>query len=156
METQMTDSKRVSQVERTIGDSAVDGLLAGVGAGFIMAVYLGVVGLVQGQPLGAMLGRFDPGPTASPLTGVLVHLAVSGVYGAIYGTGRRLTAGWPVLRSVPGWLLGAVYGAVLLAVAWGVILPGAASAALADVSLAHMAVAHLLYGLTLGILAKRS
>jgi len=144
----------VTQTNRTFGDAAVDGLLAGAGAGFVMAAYLWVVGLVQGLPAATVLGRFDPGPAASPLTGALVHLAVSGVYGAIFGLGWRLSGSLPLLRRVPVWALGTAYGLLLLGVAWLVILPGT-GALVRDVPLPHLALAHLLYGATLGILAGR-
>ncbi len=150
----MADGRRMTETNRTFGDAAVDGLLAGAAAGFVMAVYLWVAGLVQGLPTAAVLGRFDPGQSASPLTGALVHLAVSGVYGAIFGLGLRLVGGLPLLRRVPVWVLGTAYGLLLLAVAWLVILPGT-GALVREVPLLHLTLAHLLYGVTLGILAGR-
>jgi hypothetical protein len=134
----------------------VDGLLAGVGAGLLMAVYVTASGLLAGQPLTAVLAQFDPSPDPSPVTGVLAHLAVAGVYGVIFALGwtalRRL---WPV---GPGWLAGLVYGILL----WGVALlllrlPGGATPEgwLVGVAPLHLAVAHVLYGLVLGWLLGR-
>jgi hypothetical protein len=145
----MADGKRSLQTKETLGDAAVDGLLAGGGAGILMAVYLWIAGLTLGISAGAMFSRFDPGGTASPVSGLLIHLAVSGVYGAIYGLGRRLTAGWPALARLPGWLAGGLYGAILLALAWTVILPGTASP-VREIPLVHLAAAHGVYGLVLG------
>jgi hypothetical protein len=119
-----------------------------------MALYLWIAGLVQGTSTAETFGRFDPAQTASPLTGALVHLAVSAVYGVIYGLGWRLAAGLPVLRRAPAWMAGAGYGLVLLALALGVILPGTAST-VREVPLVHLAVAHVLYGVALGLLARR-
>lgn len=150
----MRDSRQVSEKRRTFGDAAVDGLLAGGAAGLLMAVYLWLAGLALGYSAGTLFSRFDPGQTPSPVTGGLIHLAVSGVYGVLYGLGRRLTAVWPGLRQVPGWLLGAAYGLVLLALAWTVVLPGTGST-VRELPLIHLAVAHLLYGLALGALARR-
>jgi hypothetical protein len=150
----MADSKSMPESNRTLGDAAVDGLLAGVGAGLVMAAYLWVVGLLQGTPTAVTFGRFDPGGSAAPLTGGLVHLGVSAVYGAGFAMARRIASGLPGIGRAPGWLLGGVFGLLLLAVALGLILPGT-NAAMRDVPLVHLAVAHLAYGVTLGILSSR-
>ena len=146
----MAESKRALDRDRTFGDAAVDGLLAGGAAGILMIVYLLLASLAQGQSILALLSRFDPGQAASSVTGGLIHLAVSGVYGLVFGLGRRLTAGWPVLGRLPGWLAGVLYGLLLLAVAWTVILPGTNSA-VREIPLVHLAIAHVIYGLSTGI-----
>jgi hypothetical protein len=150
----MAEGKRAVDSEQMWGDAAVDGLLAGGGAGILMLVYLLLAGLMLGQPVAAMLARFDPGQAASPVTGGLIHLAVSGVYGLVFGLGWRLTAGWPGLERLPGWLAGVIYGLLLLAFAWLVILPGAQSA-VREIPLVHLAIAHVIYGLSTGILVGR-
>jgi hypothetical protein len=152
----MTGSPRIAHTHVSFGDSAVDGLLAGAGAGLLMAVYLTAAGVVSGQSLAAILAQFDPSPDPSPATGALAHLAVAGVYGVIFALAwnglRRI---WPV---GPGWLAGLVYGVLL----WGVALlllrlPGGATPEswLAGVAPIHLAVAHWLYGLVLGWLLGR-
>jgi hypothetical protein len=148
----MTQANEVTERTRTIGDAAVDGLFYGGVAGAAMAAYLAVAGLAAGEPLGAALGRFDPGGAGSPVTGALAHLAVAGVYGALYAIARR----W-IMRlwaRLPGWLLGLAFGVLLLAVANGVFLP-LTDSALTGIPAAHFFVAHLLYGLALGALAGR-
>jgi hypothetical protein len=150
----MADSRGSSDSNRAWGDAAVDGLLAGLAAGLLMAAYLWLAGLLQGVSIGALFARFDPGQPASPLTGALVHLAVSGVYGVAYGLGLKLAGGLPLAQRAPGWLLGAAYGLALLGVAYGVVLPGTGSP-LRELPPIHLAAAHLLYGLALGRLAGR-
>ncbi len=151
----MADSDRLAQKETTLGDAAVDGLLAGGGAGVLMAAYLILAGLAMGEGLTTILGRFDPGGTASPVVGALTHLAVSGIYGALFGMGW-----WIVPRGWRGrWTglgAGLVYGLALFGMAVSVLLP-ATTSPLSEIPALHFAVAHALYGLALGwLLAARS
>jgi hypothetical protein len=85
------------------GDAAVDGLCSGVLAGAAMGLYLVLIGMRIGQGPAVVLGRFDPAGGASPLTGALAHLAVSGVYGLLFGLLGYLGTGW---RRIPVWLAG--------------------------------------------------
>ena len=147
----MNESKVVSSKSATAGDAAVDGLLSGIVAGVVMAVYLVVVGLVMGEGPGIVLSRFDPGEAPSPLTGALMHLAVAGVYCVAFGPiarwiGRRAT--------LPGWLIGLVYGLGVLLIAEVILLPGTNSP-LREIPVLHFGVAHVVYGLTLGWRAVR-
>ncbi|MBI3359591.1 MAG: hypothetical protein HY023_00595 [Chloroflexi bacterium] len=150
----MTDSKRLTGDKTTMGDAAVDGLIAGIGAGVLMAAVLIVAGLLVGDGPGVVLGRFDPGAAASPVTGGLMHLAVSGVYGALFGLGRRLMSGWPPLSRLPGWLIGLAYGLLLWAVAQALLPPGTESP-LRELPALHFALAHAAFGLTLGLALPR-
>lgn len=171
----MTESTRLAHKSKTIGDAAVDGLFSGVLAGVLMAAYLVVVGLVVGEGPGTVLGRFAGGEVTTPLVGALSHLAVSAVYGALFGAGWHLIARrWPftsTLRQVQNttglsasdrlragslltWMGGLAYGVVLLVLAEVVILPRTASP-LQEIPLVHWAVAHGIYGLTLGVLIHR-
>jgi hypothetical protein len=150
----MTDSRRTGSQANTFGDAAVDGLLAGGAAGILMAVYLAVAGLVSGDALASLFGRFDPGPSRSALTGILVHLAVAGVYGVVYGLGRRLADKSRRLARWPGWLTGPVYGLLVWIAAESVLLPGTGSP-LQQLAPLVFLVAHLLYGLALGVMYAR-
>ena len=67
------------------GDAAVKGLFNGFIAGLGMAVVLVAAGLISGVPAASTLAHFTPTPNSSLLTGVLAHLAVSGIYGMIFG-----------------------------------------------------------------------
>ncbi|MEK7277035.1 MAG: hypothetical protein AAB427_06780 [Chloroflexota bacterium] len=150
----MTDNKPLAAKKTTMGDAAVDGLIAGIGAGVVMAAVLVVAGLLTGDGPGVVLGRFDPGTAASPVTGGLMHLAVSGVYGALFGLGRRLISGWQPVSRLPGWLIGLAYGLGLWAVAQASLLSGAESP-LQEVPALYFALAHAVFGLTLGLAMTR-
>ena len=65
-----------------------------------MAVYLVAVNVIGGEGF-AVLTRFDPNG-ASPIVGTLLHLAVSGVYGAAFG----IVANWVRRFNVPMWVVG--------------------------------------------------
>jgi hypothetical protein len=142
-----------------LGDAAVDGLLAGVAAGFVMGIYLLAVGLFGGERVADTLARFDSTGAESALTGLLLHLAVAAVYGALFAAsywvaGKLL----PLLQSDRlgrwFWLPGLLFGLLLWLLANGVWLPVTGSA-LSEIVAAHFAIAHLLYGITLALLLLR-
>ena len=139
--------------KRTWGDAAVDGLLSGVVAGLVMAAYVLIVGLLSGTSWEAVLAQFDPGLNPAPLTGGLTHLAVAGVYGALFGVGwRALHRAWPRL---PALLAGAGFGGVLWVLAVVVTGSRASGEWLRALPAAHLAVAHLLYGVSVGFAIQR-
>jgi hypothetical protein len=96
---------------------------------------------------------FDPGERGMALSGPLTHLAVASVYGILFGL-----ICWVLQRglrvTVPAWLVGAVYGLALLAVAKAVVLPSAGSP-LDEIPTLHFAMAHVIYGVVLGWLSER-
>ncbi len=99
-----------------------------------------------------MLGRFAAGYNGIPLLGGLIHLAVSGVYGSFYGLIRYAIPGrWR--GRLPGWLTGVLYGLLLFALAELFLLPGTGSPLLA-IPAANFAVAHIVFGLVLGLVAR--
>ena len=133
----------------TVGDAAVDGLLGGIAAGAMMAVYLVGVNLIGGEGF-AVMNRFDPN-VASPIIGALLHLAVSGVYGTAFGIAVK----WVRQFNVPMWLVGILFGVALFALAELVLLPTSRSA-LAGIPSIHFGIAHLVYGLVIGIVISRN
>ncbi|MFQ5859133.1 MAG: hypothetical protein ACE5LU_26335 [Anaerolineae bacterium] len=149
----MRENGRLVRKEMTVGDAAVDGLFGGVVAGILMAAYVVAVGLVAGEGPGTVLGRFAAGEGASPVSGALMHLAVSAVYGTLFGAVWHLIAR---RRRVgrPAWLAGLAYGVILLVVSEAAFLAGAESP-LQKIPLVHWAVAHGIYGLVLGWLTGR-
>lgn len=66
------------------GDAAVDGLLAGVMAGVAKGFFLVLAGFLAGSSWQEVLIRLDP-QASSGLRGMLAHLAVAGIYGALFG-----------------------------------------------------------------------
>lgn len=133
---------------KTVGDRAVDGLLAGLTGGTAMAVYLILAGLLGGTGAEEVLSRFGP-QTVNPVQGVLTHLAVSGIYGALFGMAAGVGRG-----RLPGWAGGLVYGVLLFLLAHYVLLPSSVTP-LAKTPVIHFFVAHVVYGLVLGVVVPR-
>ena len=116
----MSSGKLTGARQKSLGDAAVDGLFAGVGAGIAMALYLVLAGLFAGENALAVLARFASGANASPIVGALTHLAVSGVYGALFAV---LLRAMPFLNRAPRWLWGVAFGIILFTIAQAVVLP---------------------------------
>lgn len=148
------EKSRFVKMEKSTGETAVDGLMAGMVAGLAMALVLALGGLFSGrQPL-VTLGYFDPARVSNWLTGLLAHLAVSAIYGVVFTLLLRLV-GWirPSLLSQI-WLWGLGYGLLLYGLASGVVFTAVANP-LTQITAWQMGAAHLLYGLVLGLrLAK--
>ena len=82
------NSKRENMASKSLGDLAVDGLLLGLAAGAMMVAFLLVAGMLDGVAPAAVLARFGLPGSATAVTGLLGHLAVSAVLGA--GVGRAV------------------------------------------------------------------
>jgi hypothetical protein len=146
----MAEIKHLIRKELNAGDAAVHGLYSGVLAGIAMAAYLVLVGLLLGDSPAVVLGHFDPNASASPLTGTVLHLATAGVYGLLYGLAWWLVFHRKPFSKLPGWLVGLAYGLLLYVIAEAILLPGASP--LRETVTIHFLLAHLLYGLVLGLL----
>lgn len=142
--------KQANPATKSLGDLAVDGLLQGLTAGVIMLAFLVGAELVEGVAPAAVLSRFGLPGSATPLTGLLGHLAVSAVlgvvWGVLYGSLLRRT-------PLPAWVLGAAYGLALYAGATLFVVSVTGLAAFAPWALLT---AHVLYGVTLGLLSGRA
>jgi len=133
---------------------AVDGLLYGLVGGIAMLVSLLAFALLTGDPPRTLLTRFSTGILTSPIQGLLSHLAVSAIYGLLFGA-----LVWPVLRRFTstkqsGWLGGLGYAILLLFLAQIAVLPGTNSP-LARLPFWEWALGHAIYGLVLGGLFAR-
>ena len=148
--TEHSISQRGKVTKVTLGNAAVDGLLLGLLAGLGMALYLGGAALAMGERLAVMFSRFAVAATDSPVSGFLLHLAVSGIYGLMFGFACRLICRWPRLV----WLIGLAYGGLLWLLATFVLLPGSDSP-LSAIPAAHLVLAHLVYGGVLGLATQR-
>lgn len=139
---------------KSIGDTAVDGLLAGAGAGIAMVLFLILAGFLLGNSPTLVLGRFDIQVGGRPLVGLLTHIAISAIYGLIFAIlFLWLSRFWPFLLRW-GWLSGLVYGVLLYGIARGAFYAGTNSGLVQFAPLALLA-AHLLYGLVLGLIIGR-
>lgn len=148
----MKDAQSLAGSRATFGDVTVDGLIAGVGAGILMAIYLVASGLLLGQGPGAVLGQFDPAAKPLPQIGALMHLAVSAIYGILFSLGRHRVARQP-LSTRRSALIGLLYGSALFALAEVVLLRGTGSH-LTDIPPVHFGIAHAIYGISLSLLVR--
>lgn len=150
----MTNNVRGLGNQVNTGDAAVDGLIAGLLAGSVMAAYLLLAGLLAGVPPAVIMSRFDPGQGGNWLAGTAAHLAVSGLYGVAFALlFAALLRVRPSLRRF-GWLAGLFYGLSLFAFARGILFAALPSDMLAFTA-AQLLVGHLLYGLLLGFEVSR-
>ena len=151
----MAEIKRTSVKEITAGDAAVEGVISGLVAGLISALLLVVFGLISGDSPGIVLARFDASLTGNPLLGGIMHLATSAVYGIVFAVFYRLISRrWNGAHRL-AWLLGLVYGLLLLVVVEVVVLSGFETR-LDEFSTVAIVAFHIVYGLTLGIVLERS
>lgn len=144
----------LSENKNTISNWAVDGLIYGLVGGVAMFLGLAAFALISGDSPGALLERFSADGLTSPFQGLLSHLAVSAVYGLLFGT-----LIWPVLRrfssfKLIGWFGGLGYALLLLLLAQIAIFPGVNSP-LAQLPFWEWALGHVIYGLVLGGLFSR-
>lgn len=144
----MAQIQSSAYAEKSFSDRVIDGLFSGLISGVVMILSMIIGILLYNQDPAGFLANFSFGETPSPLNGLLVHLGVSGVYGAAYSIAISLLPG-SLRRMIPGWLKGLVFGGVLLSIALGMLLPGLDSH-LADAPLAVLVAGHVMYGLILG------
>ena len=143
-----------SVTSRTVGDAAIDGLLTGIGAGLAMGLLLLAAGLLIGDPPAEVIGRFDPARSNNLVTGLLTHVAVSAVYGAIFGLLFLAIVRWRSGLAWFGWMAGLLYSLVLYAIASGAIWAGVDSG-LARFPAVILLLAHAAYGLVIGFVIGR-
>jgi hypothetical protein len=147
----MINTQTYSQKKHSTGDAAVSGLFNGLLGGCAMALVIVGFSLAAGQGA-AYLGNFSSEAPAPPFQGLLMHLAVSGIYGLLFGLIRNWTLlSW--LKRLPGWLVGLGYALVLWVLAVTVLLPAARSLILAMPWVVFFT-GHVAYGLVLGLRQK--
>ncbi|MEJ2601419.1 MAG: hypothetical protein P8Z00_24040, partial [Anaerolineales bacterium] len=117
----------------SISEMAVEGLFAGVLAGAVMLLYLVASGLLSGEAVGVMPGRFSIQTPPNPLQGVLLHLGVSGIYGMLFGVVQSLLG-----RRLPALGVALLYALAIYLLAVLVLLPSAGSKLL-DITPLHFA-----------------
>lgn len=152
----MTHQKKGFSKQLTLGDAAVNGLCSGMIAGFVMFFYLVIFGQWQGIGVGTMFGRFDLADGKSIVIGLVVHLALTAVYGIIFGTLCQMLGQWVTLQINWAIALGALYGLGLFLVAQLTFIstPDVAFS-LVEIPAFQFLIAHGLYGLVLGWLINK-
>jgi hypothetical protein len=152
----MQQSSNFAPRSINLGDAAIDGLFAGAIAGLAMAGYLTLTALLRGEGFVTLFNRFAPTQASEPLAGFLMHLAVSGIYGILFGILWALTSHMhslePLFRHAA--LLGVLYGVILFFLAWYLLLP-ASNSQLLKVPFFDLGLAHIIYGAMLGFLTQR-
>ncbi len=140
-----------ASVHISTSDAVVNGLFNGLLGGIAMAAVIAVFSLLNGRGLD-YLGNFAAGTPVLPLMGLVMHLAVSCIYGMFYALGRH----WGKLNRLswlPGWLAGLAYALGLWVFAVLILLPAAHSLILTMPWVVFFA-GHAVYGLVLGSLQR--
>jgi hypothetical protein len=150
MEVTMSGTQLASSSRRSLADSAVDGLLAGAGAGLVMGVVLVLLGQIAGESWQQVLAGLDPRPATSTALGAVAHVAVAGIYGALFAVMTR----WVEHRAAPYWIAAVGYGLLLFFVAEYALQPGL-HVTLPAVAAPLLALAHVVYGVTLAWMLAR-
>ena len=133
------------------GDAAVNGLFNGLLGGLAMAAVIVIFSLLGGKGLG-YLTYFSSGAPVLPLLGFVMHLAVSSIYGMLYGLGRRW-ARLDRLTWLPTWLAGLVYAMGLWVFAVALLLP-ATKSLIQSMPWVVFFTGHIAFGLVLGFRQK--
>jgi hypothetical protein len=102
-----------------------------------------------------VLARFDLSTAGNAVTGGMLHLATSAVYGIGFGVLYQLISRRWILSTRASWVVGVLYGLFLFTVAEIVLLSGFETN-LSELSAFEFALFHIVYGLTLGIVLERS
>jgi hypothetical protein len=151
----MSNSQPLIQARSSVGDTAVDGLLNGVVAGVVMAIYLVISGMLTGVGVVAILSAFDLGQGALPVRGALIHLAMAAIYGMAFSLIYRLIGRGRSIGRGGNMIIGLAYG-LLLWLITQIAFAAGINVALSSLPVAHFAIAHALFGLTLGWLMGRT
>jgi hypothetical protein len=150
----MDKTGQISRNKLGVSNLAVDGLIYGLISGIAMVLSLAAFALLSGETAAAYLEHFSTRGLTSPLQGLLSHLAVSAIYGVLFGA-----LIWSVLLRFSSVktlsiIAGLLYAAFLLFMAQTAILPGTGSP-LAQLPFWQWALGHAVYGLVLGGLFAR-
>jgi len=152
----MDSIKKTPARYTSLNQAILDGLFSGFGAGAGMALFMLVVGFASGLGPRDVLVGFSPGPNAGPLAGIVTHLAVSGVYGLIFGLLDYFVFQHIRIMSFPwrGLILGGAYGSILWLFAVGFVL--SSNSPMLEFPAIGLVAAHLVYGMILGVLIGRT
>jgi len=149
----MTELKSLPIKFRTASDAIIDGLIAGLISGLVMGFVILLGELLLGDNPAEVLSWFVPAGAATPMLGALVHLAMSAIYGIVFGWLWHLFR-WRLRWKLPAWLVGLLYGLAIYFFAAWILLPGVDSALL-TIPAWLFGLAHAIFGLLLGWLVGR-
>jgi hypothetical protein len=145
------------QVYKRTSDAVIDGLFNGIQAGLLMGMYLALVLIARHQGLAPFLNGLSQVTGSSPLASVFFHLAVSAIYGALFGgISKVFSLKWSGSTNTwPSQGLGVIFGALLYLFASTVLISETRNL-LQGVLPIHFLIAHLIYGWALGLLMSNS
>lgn len=140
----------------SVGDAAVEGLIYGIAAGLVLVLFVIAFEWLAGVMPLEVLSYFGVDAGAAPWAGLFTHVAVSGIYGVVFGMLALGVARLLGERMTPGvrLMLGALYGLLIFVVAEWIILPRTSSP-LAEMPVWALALGHVLYGVVLAWLVGR-
>lgn len=150
----MVNEREWTSDRRPVSDVAVEGLLTGFLAGGVMALVLLAAGLLSGQTATTVLSNLAGTGHDSALTGAVTHLAVTGVYGALFGVICCWIPGCAE-RRFPTWSIGLLYGLGLWLIGLGLSRSGV-DTTVPMVAPPLLALGYLVYGISLGWLFRPS
>jgi hypothetical protein len=139
----------INDNKSSLNNLAADGVIYGLMGGIIMYILLAALALFSGENPAALLARFSTGQLTSPIRGLLSHLAVSAIYGALFGM-----LVWPLLtrftaRRFYGYIGGLLFGSLLFLLSHIAVLP-ITNSPLGEIPTWEWGLGHALYGLVLG------
>lgn len=150
----MAERGNLTISRKSTGDSAADGVLAGLIAGLFSGILLVIIGLFSGDNPSVVLERFNVGMDGNAFVGGLIHMATATVYGIGFGVIHQVVnKRWSESENW-SWLVGVLYGVLLLLIAEGALLTGF-DTGLREVPFLAFTAFHVVYGLTLGVAMKR-
>jgi len=144
----------ITKNKPTFSNWAVDGVFFGLIAGVIMFLGISALAMIAGIAPGKVLEYFSPNGPISPIQGFFSHLAVSAVYGILFGLLIWSNLQRFLSTTFAGWFGGLGYSILILVLAQVAILPEINSPLL-ELPFWVWAVGHGLYGLVLGGLFAR-
>jgi hypothetical protein len=128
-------------------DAVINGLFSGVLAGLAMILVLALVGRFSHSKITNLLGLFDPTGNQNYYAGGFAHLAVSAVYGQVFGLLWKL---FFFRRRTPLWMGGMVFGALIFVFSQLLISHGSGTPVF-QIPVPLFGVSHLVYGTVLGL-----
>jgi hypothetical protein len=143
----MEPTNKPKEENLRIEDAVINGLFSGVLAGLAMILVLALVGSFTQPKITDLLGLFDPTGNQNNFTGGFAHLAVSAVYGLIFGLLWKLF--FPRHR-IPVWIGGMVFGGLIFVFSELFFSLGSGTT-LYQIPSLLFGISHLVYGTTLGI-----
>jgi hypothetical protein len=143
----MEPTNKLKGADLRTEDAVINGLFSGVLAGLAMILVLALAGSFTQPKITDLLGLFDPTGNQNNFTGGFAHLAVSAVYGLIFGLLWKL---FFFRRRIPVWIGGIVFGGLIFVFSELFISHGSGTT-IFQIPTLLFGISHLVYGTTLGV-----